>query len=593
MVKLKIFKRALMLLLGVIPLCSLVGQFTESFDQDLSNWNGDVEHFIINEDGQLQLNADEAGISRISTMLNFPEDWEMEILVKMEFAPSDNNKSRIYLLNSGTPETGNGYFINIGENGSNDAIQLFLLDSGSEVLLGSGTMGSVSSDPVNIRISISRESSGFWNMAVDYEGGNLYVPDLELSDATYNLIGEGLLIIECKYSSTRVDKFFFDDIQVKMLSEDNSPPDLLSAEIIDDHSALLIFNELLEETSASNPINYSIPETGNQAVMAEVDKNEVLLSFTDPFVSGPAFAILITGIEDLEGNVIAETRTENLFYAITPSSGDVIINELLFDPYPGMSDFVELYNRSDKLISLRGLEIHNDDREEFRQISNNVVMMPGSYVAFTSSPTNLSVTYSTPAEATIESQNLPGFNNENGNVTLRFQGQLLDAFNYYEDLHSPILNDTEGVSLERISPDLATDNPENWTSGQEVNDFATPGYKNGAFIESITGSQSISLRESYFSPNGDSHLDYAIIDYNLDKSGYLATIDIFNDAGQRVKRLANNVSLATNGFIQWDGITDEAKIGRIGVYIIAIELFHPDGDTFLDRIAVVLSKPVD
>ena len=592
--KLKIIHKCLLSFLILLPSQMVNGQFSDAFDSDLSQWNGDVGDFTIDDSGWLQLNAGESGMSRLYTEFNYPDQWTLSQRLRMEFAPSDNNRTRIYILSEGNdPDTGNGYFLNIGENGSLDAINFGLISFGSETILGSGTMGGVASDPVNIGLSLTYDGDGFWNLSVDYEGGILYVPDLELSDNTFDMKGSGSLIIECMYSSTRVDKFFFDDISVQLLEEDVFPPEIINAEVIDNRSVKLIFNELLDEISASDPENYIIPETNNKAIEAIVDKNEVVIRFESEFTSGPPFTVFISNIQDLLGNAVQTSQSDHLFYATPPQEGDLIINEILFDPYPGEGDFIEIYNRSNKLIALLGLEIHNDDRDEFRTIDNPLIMMPESYIALTPLPENVDLRYQTPDEAIIEPQSLPAFNNDNGNITLRYQGQELDAFDYDEDLHSVIINDTEGVSLERISPDLGSDDRNNWTSGQAVNQFATPGYRNGALIEAIDGTQVISLRESHFSPNGDAHMDYAILDYNLEKAGYLATIDIFNDSGQRVKKLFSNVSLDTNGFIQWDGITDEGKIGRVGVYIIMIELFHPNGDTYQERLAVVLSKEVD
>ncbi|NNF35989.1 MAG: lamin tail domain-containing protein [Saprospiraceae bacterium] len=583
-----------MLFLFLLPIHVVSGQFSDSFDSDLSQWSGDVEDFTIDNTGWLQLNADESGESMLKAEFNFPDEWTLSQRLRMEFAPSDNNRTRIYMLSEGNDiDTGNGYFLNIGENGSSDAINFGIISFGSETILGSGTMGGVSSDPVNIGLSLNYDGDGFWSLSVDYEGGVLYVPDLDLSDNTFDIKGAGTLIIECKYSSTRVDKFFFDDISIQLLEEDLSPPEIITAEVIDNRTVKLVFNELLDEISASNPTNYIIPETSNEAIEATVNKNEVTIQFESIFISGPSFTVFISNIQDLLGNTVENSQSDVLFYATPPQEGDLIINEILFDPYPGEGDFVEIYNKSNKLIALLGLEIHNDDREEFRVIDDPLIMMPESYMALTSLPENVSLRYQTPDEAIIEPQSLPAFNNDNGNITLRYLGQELDEFNYDEDLHSVIINDTEGVSLERISPDLGSEDRNNWTSGQAVNQFATPGYRNGALIEAMDGTQVVSLRESHFSPNGDAHMDYAILDYNLDKAGYLATIEIFNDSGQRIKKLSSNVSLDTNGFIQWDGITDEGKIGRIGVYIIMVELFHPDGDTYQERLAVVLSKNVD
>ena len=53
-------------------------------------------------------------------------EMEWTCYVKLSFSPSDNNMARVYLLSDQTDLKGplNGYFIKLGENLSNDAIEL-------------------------------------------------------------------------------------------------------------------------------------------------------------------------------------------------------------------------------------------------------------------------------------------------------------------------------------------------------------------------------------------------------------------------------------------------------------------------------------
>jgi len=44
-----------------------------------------------------------------------------------------------------------------------------------------------------------------------------------------------------------------------------------------------------------------------------------------------------------------------------------------------------------------------------------------------------------------------------------------------------------------------------------------------------------------------------------------------------VKTLANNELLGSEGFLRWDGDTDDGQKARIGIYIVALQLFNPDG----------------
>jgi hypothetical protein len=97
------------------------------------------------------------------------------------------------------------------------------------------------------------------------------------------------------------------------------------------------------------------------------------------------------------------------------------------------------------------------------------------------------------------------------------------------------------------------------------------------------------LEEAKFSPDGDGFQDVLLLPYQTDKPGYLANIIVFDVNGRQVKRLARNESLAAEGILKWDGTTDELLKARVGVYVIWIELFEPDGGKVLQKLSCVLA----
>jgi len=128
-------------------------QFQDDFSGDLSNWQGDIASFII-EDEQLELNATVAGESKLLTQVNLPDSLFWEFYFKMNFNPSNNNNLRVYLQadDEDLPYS-EGYFLQIGENLSDDAVQLWRNDGGIETQLATATLGAVSNSPeVKLRI---------------------------------------------------------------------------------------------------------------------------------------------------------------------------------------------------------------------------------------------------------------------------------------------------------------------------------------------------------------------------------------------------------------------------------------------------------
>jgi hypothetical protein len=92
-----------------------------------------------------------------------------------------------------------------------------------------------------------------------------------------------------------------------------------------------------------------------------------------------------------------------------------------------------------------------------------------------------------------------------------------------------------------------------------------------------------------FSPDGDGYFDFLTIDYTLDKPGYSASIRIFDAMGRLVKDLMLNELLPIEGTILWEGDDFEQQKARIGIYVVWIELFHPEGQVEIIKKSCVLA----
>ena len=204
----------------IILLCLLhyiqYGQFNEDFqDGDLINnpsWAGDVQDFIVNDNFQLQLNAAEAGNSLLYIESSYPDSVEWNFFFNMDFSPSGSNQLRIYLISSSTNISDTeGYFFEIGESGSSDALNFYRQDGTDMVLLAMGSMGALASAPALARVQILRHGDGLWEIKADYSGGSGLQTEFELIDDTYGTNLSANFILYCSYSDSRKDRYFFDD----------------------------------------------------------------------------------------------------------------------------------------------------------------------------------------------------------------------------------------------------------------------------------------------------------------------------------------------------------------------------------------------
>lgn len=265
----------------------------------------------------------------------------------------------------------------------------------------------------------------------------------------------------------------------------------------------------------------------------------------------------------------------------------MVINEVLFDAFSTAStDFVEIYNRSKKVINLQGWFIadfdeNKDTLDGFQLISDEPrSILPNEFIVISKSNQDLVKHYTTLDEETfIQITSMPSYPNDEGSVLLlNDSGLVIDRFDYYSDLHHVIIKNTEGISLERLDYERASDDETNWHSAAQSVGFATPGLENSQFKTSFNFSENVVVEPQTFSPDNDGFNDVLNVNYAFDTPGNVANIEIMNTDGRPIKILSQNELLAISGTISWDGSSDNNLKARAGIYIVHFEIFNEKGE---------------
>ncbi len=558
-------------------------------------WYGDTQDFIVNDKYQLQLDAPDAGNSRLFTIYNAADSMEWGMMVNLDFNPSNSNKLRIFLmLDIPNIEKSSGYFVEIGENGNDDNLKFFELDKGVENLIAEGEIG-LFSTPFETKLKISKKSSGFWLFQIQ-SNSQYYKEDFEVYNDKF-LFDTAYFLLDLHYSKTRKDKFIFDDIYIKTLENDTEAPKLIDTKLLDKTKVFLTFDEELDEESVLNKANYTIDQSDAKPsdIIFSPDKaNQVLLNFEKEFESGVKYKISVRGLKDLRGNEITESVSAYFFLLESPDFGDLVINELLFNPNKGANDFVELINISNKFLNLKGLKISNLYKEnKAEEILPDVIIKKGEIICISSDTNSVINNYFVPDSAHIIQNKLPPFDDDEGNVSLYITRAnteiMIDSFDYSDKMHSSFITDDEGLSLERINPQLNTNDRFNWTSSSTFAGGATPGYKNSAFADLPSANvQNVVLKNNVFSPNNDGIDDELVIEYNFDKAENYANFYIFDSRGRLVTQLINNETLGKKGIIVWDGFKDSSKTS-IGIYLLYYKIIDTNSNVIEGKKTIVLA----
>lgn len=276
----------------------------------------------------------------------------------------------------------------------------------------------------------------------------------------------------------------------------------------------------------------------------------------------------------------------------TTTPKDIIINELLFDARGDESEFVELFNRANKIIDLAQLVLTNKDIRT-GEISLSIplsaystLIFPGDHIVLTRSEASVRNCYSVPASARIiEIERMPSLPDGEGFLCMTNTGGIvIDELRYSSSMHFELLESPDGVSIERINPRLPSHLASSWHSAASVAGFATPGYHNSQYASDSALSSAFSLRSPTFSPGNDGIDDVLLIDYAFQEPGLVASIRIIGIDGHKVRDLAINQTLETSGSFVWDGTDLRGNRLPTGIYIVHCLWFgskHPTSSSKL------------
>lgn len=580
-----------MRLLGSLIILILIsfphfGQLSEDFsDGDFNNnpqWGGDTSEFIVNTDFKLQLNApsvtDTSYLSVETGTLDFSSNISWEFYVKMDFSPSNNNNFRYYLASNNNNLEGylNGYYIRVGENGSLDKLKLYRQDGISTILLASSLHESFGINP-EFRVRVNRDINGNWEILCDSTGGTNFIYELGATDVTHTFSNfSGLW---SKHTSSNNDNIYFDDINViGNIIIDSLPASVQNASVISPNTLEIQFSEPIDN-NALNINNFNLIGNNPPNPMSVYNSSSGYeLIFQQKFKGNQVLNLSIQNITDLAGNSLFDTI--QIIVPDTAQYEEILINEILFDPFAGGSDYVEIINNSNSSFDIFKYYIADYDNgiSNLKQINQHFIINPNELILFTEDSISTINDYPSNNSSRFIQMDLPSFPNDSATVfLLNTDSIILDQFSYSDDLHFELINDPEGVSLERvllnsINPNIA------WHSAAENVGWGTPGNSNSQYYLSEQSDVNFYAENEVFSPDNDGFEDIAIFSYKLDQIGMVGNAFVYDNRGRLIKSILTNELLNTEGKFTWDGINQYGQKAAIGIYLIYFECFSVNGE---------------
>lgn len=386
------------------------------------------------------------------------------------------------------------------------------------------------------------------------------------------------------------------------INNDNAPPQLVRTYSLDSVTVVALFDEPLDSLSAAVVSNYSF--SNNISIGSALSQaplfNSVILKLSTPLQKQIIYTVTVNNVKDCKGNAIGVYNKSKAGVAEEALSNDVVINEILFNPRPNAFDYVEIYNKSNKIIDANKLYIANRNASgvltSIKKLSEiPFYIFPEDYIVITEDAISLQHEYmvQNPQNVLVLSS-LPSFPDDKGIVVItNSQGNVADEIFYSEKWHLGLISDDEGVALERIDPNDSSQKQSNWHSAASTVNYGTPAYKNSQYKQSSSVNATIEVSPKVFSPDNDGHDDIATINYQVTEAGYVANITIFDANGRLVKYFVKNALLGLKGNWNWDGLNENGQKLPVGTYIVYTEIFNLQGKKKQFKNTVVLARKLN
>src|SRR5690606_3005903 len=186
-------------------------------------------------------------------------------------------------------------------------------------------------------------------------------------------------------------RLFIDDFRVHgLLGEEPGMLEIVSIDVIEESSLVLGFNQNIQLSMEYVQNSIFLSPSYGSPVNVRIDKQSLILEFADYLYSNQ-YELILNHLATESGEEIWIEKAYEFDISTPTPKGTVLINEFMADPNPKgiipeepvlpnstANEYIELFNTTNKPISLRGFRYNNGELNDFTLDSGAFVLLTSS-----------------------------------------------------------------------------------------------------------------------------------------------------------------------------------------------------------------------
>lgn len=254
------------------------------------------------------------------------------------------------------------------------------------------------------------------------------------------------------------------------IQPDTLPP-VLSSLIIETPSDLILkFSEALDVQSANDNGNFKLSGSVSIDSVQFIAPDSVALKLHQPLENTHSYNLSVYSVRDIFGNTTQQIDTSFTYYKISqPDSGQVFVNEFMYDPPSPLTEYIELYNRGPDAVDVGKWTLNDSNGNPAFISEKQSIIPPDSFRVLVPNRDIVNIFPDIPITLVTD---FPSLNNGGDRIVIRdAMGRMMDSLSYHPSWGG------QEVALERKSLEVPASYSQNWGNSPSP-DEGTPGSRN-------------------------------------------------------------------------------------------------------------------